>query len=730
MVKHYENNWDYLMAELGLLDLALGREVLQARHNFAHDQREGFAGLFISEQEVDRLLGHAPEPQVEPPAKLLKAIDARRKEIERRKKASLKQDVYLALPRLAQLFGLTPFEEQTVLICLAPELDLKYEKLFAYLQDDITKKRPTIDLILKLLCTTPDEKLRGRSLLSPPATLFRSQILRSQETEEAFSLSRSLRLDERILKFLLAIDGLHQAQAHNIKLLSTKRKLRNLRWSKAIRTRLLGIASEHLRNNLSSGRKLIYHLYGPPGTGKKTLASSLCKELDVALIVIDLNSVLRGGQNFEETVRSLLREAILQPAAVFLENYDQALEKDDEGLFHQQTLARAIEDFSWLTFISTETHLKSTEHFKNHLFLSVELRKPSLRMRASLMKKMTKEATGGTELDTDWGELAAKFHLTPGQMEAAIATARNHAHLREGGQPTLTTRDLYKGCRAYSHQKMATLARKLTLRHTWDDITLPPDSMAQLRELCAQMKYRHKVYSEWAFERKVSLQKGICALFHGQSGTGKTMAVEIVARELRLAAYKIDLSTVVSKYVGETEKNLNAIFREAETANAILFFDEADAIFGKRTEVKDAHDRYANIEINYLLQRLEEFSGVVILATNLRKNIDNAFYRRMDFAIEFPFPDEAGRYLIWKQHFPATAPVADDVDFSFLAERITIPGGNIKNIVLNAAFLAAEQRGAIKMEHLIHATRREYEKIGRMCTEMEFAPYHALLRNT
>ena len=193
--------------------------------------------------------------------------------------------------------------------------------------------------------------------------------------------------------------------------------------------------------------------------------------------------------------------------------------------------------------------------------------------------------------------------------------------------------------------------------------------------------------------------------------------------------YKIDLSTVVSKYIGETEKNLSRIFDEGETSNAILFFDEADALFGKRSEVKDAHDRYANVEINYLLQRIEEFDGLVILASNLRKNIDDGFFRRMHFAIEFPMPDAGHRYRIWRQHFPSTATVARDVDFEFLAERVPISGGSIRNIVLNAAFLAAGEPGEIRMAHLIRATRREYEKIGRICTESEFGPYQALLED-
>jgi SpoVK/Ycf46/Vps4 family AAA+-type ATPase len=314
-------------------------------------------------------------------------------------------------------------------------------------------------------------------------------------------------------------------------------------------------------------------------------------------------------------------------------------------------------------------------------------------------------------------------------MNDALIAARNSALLRGGSSELISVEDLYSGCRAQSNQKLSSSARKLAPHHSWEDLILPQSEMVQLGEICAQLKHQRKVYGDWGFGRKVSPSKGLCVFFYGPSGTGKTTAVEILANELQLEVYKVDLSAVVSKYIGETEKNLSAIFREAETSNAILFFDEADALFGKRSEVKDAHDRYANIEINYLLQRMEEFEGLVILATNLRKNIDEAFFRRMHFAVEFPFPEEKHRYRIWRQHFPESAPMADDIDFNFLANRLNVTGGNIKNIVINAAFMAAENSGVINMKHLVRAARREYEKIGRLCAESEFAPYHALLRN-
>ena len=221
------------------------------------------------------------------------------------------------------------------------------------------------------------------------------------------------------------------------------------------------------------------------------------------------------------------------------------------------------------------------------------------------------------------------------------------------------------------------------------------------------------------FYHKLSLGKGVTALFAGPSGTGKTMAAEIIANELGLDLYKIDLSGVVSKYIGETEKNLDRIFAAAENANAILFFDEADALFGKRSEVRDSHDRYANIEISYLLQKMEEYEGIAILATNLRQNLDESFVRRLAFTVHFPFPDEDSRRRIWAGIWPARTPLAPETDMDRLARRFKLSGGNIKNVALAAAFLAAGDGNLVTMEHLIHATRREYQKMGKVLSKTE-----------
>ena len=295
-------------------------------------------------------------------------------------------------------------------------------------------------------------------------------------------------------------------------------------------------------------------------------------------------------------------------------------------------------------------------------------------------------------------------------------TARNLAHARAPTAPRVTQADLHAACRLHSNRKLAELAQKITPHYTWDDLVLPDDQMAQLGEIYHQVQYRALVYDAWGFDRKLAMGKGVSILFAGPPGTGKTMAADVLAGALGLDLYKIDLSTVVSKYIGETEKNLARIFGEARTSNAILFFDEADALFGKRTQVRDAHDRYANVEISYLLQKMEEYDGVVVLATNLRKNLDEAFVRRLHVTVEFPMPDVADRRRIWAQIWPDATPRDPDLDLEFLARQIEVAGGSIRNIALAGAFLAAADGRVVTMAHLLRATHREYQKMGKLLT--------------
>jgi SpoVK/Ycf46/Vps4 family AAA+-type ATPase len=331
-------------------------------------------------------------------------------------------------------------------------------------------------------------------------------------------------------------------------------------------------------------------------------------------------------------------------------------------------------------------------------------------------------ARAGAEVDPD--SLGAHLSLGPAQVQRAVRAAQTAAKL-DGGR--VTAADLRSGIRAQNAAGLERLARRIEPEVTWEDLVLAPGVRRALEELTARARHRDQVLVDWRMRRGGGRGRGVTALFAGDSGTGKTMSAEVIAADLGLDLYTVNLATVVDKYVGETEKNLERIFAEAGGVNAVLFFDEADAIFGKRSEVRDAHDRYANIESAYLLQRLETFDGLAVLATNLRANIDDAFTRRLDAIVDFPAPTPDLRAALWRQCLGPPLPLADDLDLRFCAESFELAGGNIRSSATTAAYLAAEARGPVTMAHVIAAVAQEYRKLGRLVLEKEFGRYLELL---
>jgi ATP-dependent 26S proteasome regulatory subunit len=471
----------------------------------------------------------------------------------------------------------------------------------------------------------------------------------------------------------------------------------------------------HTKN--SGGLNLYFQ--GPYGVGKRSTAGALCRPLGLRLLVVNAERAASACCDFALLVRLIAREAVLQDSAVYWHGFDTLLADDQRAYF--AILLQSLRDNAGVVFLGGETVWEPADTPNLPPFVMIEFPRPAYADRLLFWQKVLGDSAPDL---ADVAGLANKFRFTGGQIRDAAATARNLARVRaEGSTPSMA--DLLEACRLQSNRKLATLATRITPHYLWSDIVLPEEKFRQLREVCNAVEYRSIVYDQWGFDGKLSLGKGLSLLFAGPSGTGKTMAAEVLARELGLDLYKIDLSTVISKYIGETEKNLSRIFAEAATSNAVLFFDEADALFGKRSEVRDSHDRYANIEINYLLQKMEEYEGTVILATNLRKNMDDAFVRRIQFTIEFPFPSFDQRLDIWHKVWPANTP-RQDLDLDFMARHFEISGGNIRNIALSAAFLGAEDGGCVRMKHLIRATWAEYQKMGKVVMEGEFGEYRDL----
>jgi AAA+ superfamily predicted ATPase len=474
--------------------------------------------------------------------------------------------------------------------------------------------------------------------------------------------------------------------------------------------RLSGSVDEPLDSNIPP----MFAFAGGYGVGKESAASYLAMSQDQPLITANLQSLTDMEVGLREGLRLVLRDGRLLNAVVYLDGWDSVLVDNRPPA---DIMGQLLDYPEVIALGGEEAWQPKGQRLRRRI-----LRVPFITGDYEHRLNMWQHYLVGLDVSSEKNEqqltqLANQFLFSPGQIGDVVATARDLAEWR---REPLGPQDLFAASRAHSNQKLMALATKITPRYRWDDIVLPRDTLAQLQEMVNTVRNRPTVYGKWGFDRKVALGKGLSALFAGESGTGKTMAADIIAGELGQDLYKIDLSMLVSKYIGETEKNLNRVFSEAETSNAILFFDEADAIFGKRSEVKDSHDRYANIEISYLLQRMETYDGVVILASNLRGNLDEAFTRRLHYIVEFPFPEAADREIIWKVNFPPETPVSADVDFRLLARRFRITGGNIRNIIMASAFLAAEMDESIGMPQLFHAARREFQKIGRLIDEELF----------
>jgi SpoVK/Ycf46/Vps4 family AAA+-type ATPase len=684
-----------------------------------------FRGLHISQEEVEQLLTRLP------------GVPTLYIEEETPVEAQLETSSGVRpLAWLARELALSSFDLDLIVIALAPELDLRYERIYAYLQDDVSRRRPSVDLALNLLCPTVEARLMRRTHFGAQAPLIRHGLLHlipDPNQVQPPLLSHYLKLDEEVMRLLLSQKDLDPRVSPFCQLVKPSLSLDKVVLDQEVRQALVTLLVQ-----AREGRQpLRLHFYGPHGIGKRSVAEALAGLVNRPLLVMNLLEAFKTSSNFEQVLGLVFREAWYQDALLYLGNLE-ALDTDEIAM---QRLGTALASSKGIIILSsTQSRISATLSNRRDMVGVISVPFPIPPFAARKLCWQTALEDAAFTLDTQSLEaLAARFYLTPGQITNAVITARNDVLWRSVTQSTVpnhtqapmhpTLRDLFAAARRQTSQKIEILAHKVEPGYTWDDIVLPPDQLNQLREICDQARYRHIVYNAWGFDRKIHMGKGLNILFSGPPGTGKTMAAEVIARELELDLYKIDLSQVVSKYIGETEKNLDRIFTAAESTNAVLFFDEADSLFGKRSQVHDAHDRYANIEIGYLLQKMEEYTGIAILATNLRNNMDEAFLRRVKFSVEFPFPDEPYRFRIWQAHFPVEAPASDDIDFAFLARQFKLAGGNIRNIVLNASFMAAADTQCIHMQHLILAARREYQKMGKACTQAIFGEYLFLIKD-
>ncbi|MCX6676988.1 MAG: ATP-binding protein [Methanothrix sp.] len=704
----YQNDIQYLKDELQRLDLILEISVQRARCRADDPLR----GMYVSDEEAASLLSNGRQ---EHPAsgEEAGAWNERAEEalagIETRLKKSLEAGFEPALQRMAKNLGLCRAETDIVVFSASFELDPKYRKIFGYLHDDLSRGRPSPGLIIESI-STPRERMEMRRLFLPGSALMRHAVLTAADGRD-LGLSTGLVLSPDVLEFIMGAGDRggqeRSALAEGLLLQETL--------PEEIYRKGLMLAEQLLEDGMEQGWICI--LQGARGSGRRALANLICSRLGRRPVIIDIDAL--DEEEAASRIKMSFSRAAIRSSPVLIEGYDALGEEAGKGRI-RAALRRALHEFSGPVLLTSQIPV----HFKGHLQARttvIEIPAADYEVRSRIWQGLIGPESG----DRIASEIAARFRLTPGRVLDAFASARSNAALEGRQNPGID--DVYRACRMESSRSLSSLARRIEPRRRLDEVVLPPDKMEQLWEIESHIKNRERVYVDWGFERKLSLGRGLNVLFSGSSGTGKTMAAEALASEIGLDLYKIDLSSVVSKYIGETEKNLRRIFEEAEESNAILFFDEADALFGKRSDVKDAHDRYANVEISYLLQKMEEHEGIVILATNLSRNMDEAFLRRMQFVVEFPFPEEDYRLQIWNTLLPAEAPVGDDLDIEFLAKKLKLAGGSIKNILVAAAFLAAEDSGVIGMKHLVKAAWKEMRKIGKICSPGDFGDYYQLV---
>ena len=593
-----------------------------------------------------------------------------------------------ALAMLADRLGLSAFERDLLLLCVGMELDTRFPALCAQAQHDPARPYPTFALAFAVLDSP------SWDALSPGRPLRYWRLLEIHQPGAQPLVGAALAADERVVNF---VKGLNYLDDRLMPLLAALPPAALPPSQQTLADQLL----DALRHAPPGEPLPVVQLLGGDGVSKQAIAQTVAAAFGAQAYRLSAELLPDAVGEQETLLRLWQRENQLQPLALYLDAAE--VERGDAAA---TLVRRFLARVGGLSFVDAREPWTTNAATR---VLSVDVAKPSAVEQRAQWQRLLGDAAGAQPQ-----QLAGHFDFNLGRIEQIARGALAAVD----GKPAELAHALWQSALAHTRPALDQLAQRIEPKAGWDDLKLPDSEKSLLRQIADQVAGRGTVYDDWGFRARMNRGLSISALFAGESGTGKTMAAEVLARELGLSLYRIDLSAVVSKYIGETEKNLRKLFDAAEDGGAILFFDEADALFGKRSEVKDSHDRYANIEVNYLLQRLESFRGLAILATNMKGALDSAFLRRLRFVINFPFPGTAERRAIWASVFPAQAAVGT-LDFDRLA-RLALTGGSIQGIALNAAFMAASSGVSIGMPLLLDAVRTEYRKLDKPINEADF----------
>ena len=598
-----------------------------------------------------------------------------------------------ALESICALFNLSNFERKVLLICAGAEMDSRFPALYAAAQTDQHRTQPSFSLALSAF---PEAHW---SALTPAGPLRRWNLVEIGSGETL--ATSSLRIQERILHYLAGVQGVDERLQPLVRPVVETSPLTPSHLAIAQR-----IATAWSRANGESGLPIV-QLCGNAIANKKAIAAAAAAHAGLRLHAVAAWALPHSTNETDLFLRLWEREAVLNSSALLLE-----WDNDHQEGLSTTALAALMESIRTPLIVSTRSSRKAAYR----AVLLFDVANPTGSEQAELWKSMLPsplpQLNGKLEL------IVSQFNLGPAAIESAAWQVMSSLEPEEQAGEELAKK-LWDACRVQARPRLEELAQRIEPAATWEDLILPDSQKQVLSHIAVHVRQRTKVYQAWGFEGKGPRGLGISAVFSGPSGTGKTMAAEVLAHELRLDLHRIDLSQVVSKYIGETEKNLGRVFDAAEEGAAVLLFDEADALFGKRSEIKDSHDRYANIEVSYLLQRMESYRGLAILTTNRKNALDQAFLRRIRFVVEFPFPDFAQRVEIWQRVFPSATPT-DGLRMERLA-RLHTAGGNIRNIAMGAAFLAADAGEPVRMSHLLRSARSEFAKLEKPLPDVEVA---------
>ena len=643
-------------------------------------------------------------------------------------------DTAVPFRQMAQDFRLTSFEAEVIFLALAPSLDSNFRQKIAKIRQNFAFTQPDVGLALELFSPTFASKIENRQAFAPTGALISHHLI---ELMPKFGAETQLQdmvlvLPSRVECHILGIAADLNLDGFS-RLFYPKTTVDQVMMGEKYKKQIMTLVTQyenclklkdacHFEEIGGGGRNLILLFSGPSGTGKTLMSQAVANALGRPLLLVDAHE-LEAKRSLEDNLDLLMREARLQRAVLLFDDCELIFASRTQGNRDLPLLLAALDAYEGIVILTTNLPTALDPALDRRVTLQIDFEILPVRLREQIWRLHLPQNVKLAD-DVDLHRLADKYEFSGGTIRNSVAVALNRA-LAEcaDGELVLSMHTLEESAKTQIRNKIRKLADKTMTTLTLDDLILPKKVKVQINSLIASVRNRRTIFEEWGFGEKITKGRGICALFRGDSGTGKTLSAEIIANELGMTLYRVRIPAIVSKYVGETEKNLEKCFREAAASGALLLFDEADSIFSKRTEVKDSNDRYSNMEVNLLLQEVERFEGVVILTTNLDAAIDDAFERRLNHKIDFPFPEAKYRAKIWKSLLPETAPIADDIDFESLGRDLELSGGCIKNSVVRAAYRAAERNIPIDMNLLEAAGIQEYREMGKLVPNRRSNPW-------